>query len=481
MKKIRVGFGVRLNLLQEMERKHMLSKTLVEKILDTALSGGAEFAEVFVEEKDNTRLNYVAAKPDHIGVGRDYGLGLRIISGFEVVYGYTSDLSENNLLALAKTTAAALKGTKENQVIPFKVRENRGLVPIKIYPQDVRLKEKLVLCKEAYHAAKEYDDTIVQASVNYMDETQQVLIANSEGLWVEDSRIRTRFVVNSVASLNGEMQTGYYGPGASMGFEFFETLDVKEVARESSRIAATMIRADYAPSGAMPVIMDNGFGGVLFHEACGHGLEAAFVSKGASVYAGKLGELIASPLVTAYDDGTIPNAWGTSNYDDEGTPTQKNLLIENGVLKSYLVDCFNGKRMGMESTGSARRQSYRFAPTSRMNNTFITAGESTREEIIANTEYGLYAQKLGGGSVDVTTGEFNFAVSEGYLIENGKIIKPVRGASLIGTGLEVLQKIDMVADDFSLAEGMCGAGSGMIPAALGQPPLRISKLTVGGR
>lgn len=288
-------------------------------------------------------------------------------------------------------------------------------------------------------------------------------------------------MVSSVASVHNEMQTGYYGPGAGQGFEFFEEHDVEAIAREASRIAKTMAHADYAPAGAMPVIMDNGFGGVLFHEACGHGLEASFVSKKISVYTDKLGEQVASPLVTAIDDGTIPNGWGTLNVDDEGTPTKRNVLIENGVLKSYLVDGLNGKRMGMASTGSSRRESYRYAPTSRMNNTFIDAGTSTREEIIKATPYGLYAKSMGGGSVDITTGAFNFTVMEGYLIEDGKITKPVRGASLIGTGLEVLQKIDMVGQELKLGQGMCGAGSGMIPANVGQPPLRISQLTVGGR
>ncbi len=220
---------------------------------------------------------------------------------------------------------------------------------------------------------------------------------------------------------------------------------------------------------------------MLFHEACGHGLEASFVSKGTSVYTGMLGEKIASDVVTAIDDGTIPNAWGSLGYDDEGTPTQKNVLIENGILKSYLVDRLNGKRMNMPSTGSCRRESYKYQPTSRMTNTFIAAGESTREEMFAGVESGLYAKKLGGGSVDIVTGEFNFAVQEGYLIENGEITKPVRGASLIGSGKDVLLNIDMVGNDLEIADGMCGAASGSIPASVGQPPVRIRKLTVGGR
>lgn len=267
-----------------------------------------------------------------------------------------------------------------------------------------------------------------------------------------------------------------------MGFELFsEVVDVEALAEEAARSAVTMIHADLCPSGRMPVIIANGFGGVIFHEACGHGLEASSVAKGHSVFAGKLGQKIASDIVTAIDDGTIPNGWGSGNVDDEGTPTRRNVLIENGVLKGYLVDKLNGRRMGMEPTGSGRRQSYQYAPTSRMSNTYIANGSSTLEEMIANTEYGLYAKYMGGGSVDPATGEFNFAVREGYLIKNGKIDRPVRGGTLIGKGSEVLWKIDMVGNDLALGQGMCGAMSGLIPADVGQPCIRVSSLTVGGR
>lgn len=459
----------------------MLDQATVRRVLDRALSTGADFAEIFAEDRENTNLSYVDKKIDSINQGRVYGLGLRIIRGFEVIYAYSSDLSEKNLLDLATRAAQAFDGKAGQKTLAFNALPEGKLLPIKIRPGSVPLKKKLDLLERGYKAALAYDPIISQAKVDYLDHTQHVLIANSQGLWTEDTRTRTRYMVSSVASVHNEMQTGYYGPGAGQGFEFFEEHDVEAIAREASRIAKTMAHADYAPAGAMPVIMDNGFGGVLFHEACGHGLEASFVSKKISVYTDKLGEQVASPLVTAIDDGTIPNGWGTLNVDDEGTPTKRNVLIENGVLKSYLVDGLNGKRMGMASTGSSRRESYRYAPTSRMNNTFIDAGTSTREEIIKATPYGLYAKSMGGGSVDITTGAFNFTVMEGYLIEDGKITKPVRGASLIGTGLEVLQKIDMVGQELKLGQGMCGAGSGMIPANVGQPPLRISQLTVGGR
>ncbi|MCG4585577.1 TldD/PmbA family protein, partial [Anaerosalibacter bizertensis] len=328
---------------------------------------------------------------------------------------------------------------------------------------------------------KNYDEVISQVTVSYLDEEQNVLIANSEGLMAEDKRVRTRMAIQSVATKSGEMQIGFSAPGASMGFEFYENIDIEEHGREASRIAKTMIDAEFCPSGKMPVVIHNGFGGVLFHEACGHGLEATSVAKNTSVFSNKLNEKVASSVVTAIDDGTIPNEWGTTNIDDEGTPTRKNLLIENGILKGYLVDKLNGRRMDYEPTGSSRRQSYKLPPTSRMNNTYIANGKSTFEEIISNTESGLFAKKLGGGSVNPATGDFNFAVMEGYLIENGKITKPVRGATLIGNGTEVLDKIDMVGNNLKLAQGMCGSVSGLVPVNVGQPTIRVKNLTVGGR
>ena len=348
-------------------------------------------------------------------------------------------------------------------------------------PHTVENTKKVELMRKAYYAAKNYDDTISQVSVSYGDYEQNILIANSEGLLVEDRRVRTRTGISSVASKDGEMQTGFFGPGAHMGFEYYDTFNIEDYAREASRIAKTMINAEHCTSGKMPVVIDNGFGGVIFHEACGHGLEATSVAKGLSTFSGKLGEQVASDLVTAIDDGTIPNAWGSSNIDDEGTRTQRNVLIENGILKGYMVDKLNGLKMGMPPTGSSRRQSYKLAPTSRMTNTYIENGKSTKEEIIANTENGLYARYMGGGSVNPTTGEFNFAVTEGYMIKDGKIDKPVRGATLIGNGSEVLKKIDMVGDNLWHGQGMCGSVSGSIPTNVGQPTIRVSSITVGGR
>jgi TldD protein len=278
------------------------------------------------------------------------------------------------------------------------------------------------------------------------------------------------------------MQTGGKGPGAQKGFEFFsEEINFKEMALDAAKTAIAMLDADECPSGEMPVIIDNGFGGVIFHEACGHGLEATSVAKNLSVFSGKKGQKVASDIVNAFDDGTIEGAWGSGNFDDEGNKTRRTQLIKNGVLMNYLVDNFNGRAMNEPGNGACRRESYKFQPTSRMSNTFIGNGTSTKEEIIAATKFGLYAKSLGGGSVNPATGDFNFAVNEGYLVEDGKITKPVKGATLIGSGKDTLLKIDMVGNDLKRAQGMCGSSSGSIPADVGQPTIRVSEMTVGGR
>ena len=277
------------------------------------------------------------------------------------------------------------------------------------------------------------------------------------------------------------MQTGSTRPGAAKGFEFIKELDIEKNAREASRMAVTMLNADYAPSGKMPVIIENEFGGVIFHEACGHGLEASAVAKGHSVFANKIGQKVASDCVTAIDDGTLVNEWGSLNIDDEGVPTERKVLIENGILKGYMIDKLNGRRMGMESTGSGRRESYKFAPTSRMTNTFIDNGTSTLDDMLNSTENGLYCKYLGGGSVNPATGDFNFAAVEAYLIENGKITKPVKGATLIGNGPNILNKIEMIGNNLAHGQGMCGSSSGSITANVGQPTILIREITVGGK
>nr|WP_300091452.1 TldD/PmbA family protein [Sedimentibacter sp.] len=459
----------------------MLNKQVIEDTLNAALTTGGDFAEVYVEDRTNNGIVMIGGKVESTMTGRDYGVGIRIFKGFNSVYAYTNKSDRDSLISTAKKAAAAIEGKQGTTALSLNMTQNENINVIHIDPNTIEKTRKVQLMRRAYDTAFNYDDLITQVTVSYMDYNQDIMVANSEGLWKEDKRVRTRLAISSVASKNGEMQSGFFGPGASKGYEFFENLDVDKYAKEASRIAVTMVNAKYSPSGKMPVIIDNGFGGVIFHEACGHGLEATSVAKGLSVFSDKVGQKIASPLVTAIDDGTIPNEWGSFNIDDEGTPSHRNVLIENGILKGYMIDKLNARRMNMDITGSGRRQSYRYAPTSRMSNTFIDNGKSSPEEIIANTEKGIYAKYMGGGSVNPSTGEFNFAVMEGYIVENGKIKDPVRGATLIGKGTDILNKIDMVGNNMTHGQGMCGSVSGSIPTNVGQPMIRVSEITVGGR
>ena len=286
----------------------------------------------------------------------------------------------------------------------------------------------------------------------------------------------------SVANDNGKIETRFDGPGSQGGWEYFtKELDLDNLIKEHREKLILILEAKECPSGKFPVVIGNGWGGVIFHEACGHQLEASAVGKGLSVFSGMLGKKIANDCVTAYDDGTIPNEWGSQLIDDEGVLTRKNLLIENGILKGYLVDNFTGRRMGIEGNGASRRQSYKFEPTSRMSNTYIANGNYTKEKIISSTKLGIYAKSFNGGSVDPTTGDFNFGCSEAYIVKDGQILCPVRGATLVGNARDILKHIDMVGNDLGLGQGMCGSSSGSIPVNVGQPTIRVDEIVVGGR
>lgn len=459
----------------------MINKSTAEAVLLSAVSNGAEFAEIFVENNVKNSIGVVNGKVERANSGVDCGCGIRIINKDKVVYVYTNKLNKDNLIKLAKESAKAIKGENSIKNIVFSdIDVNKLYIP-EIMPENVNKKDIVNMLKLGSSAAYGYNELISQTNLSYSESTQNVIIANSEGLWAEDERVRTRIAVSAVASEGNEKQTGYFGPGALKGFEFCNTIDIENIAKEAARSAVTMLKANDCPSGKMPVIMDNGFGGVIFHEACGHGLEAAAISKKASVFTDKIGQKIASDKLTAIDDGTIPGSWGSINIDDEGIKGQKNILIENGILKGYMVDRYNGSLIGMKPTGSSRRESYKYVPVSRMTNTYIAPGKDKKEDIISSTEYGLYAKYMGGGSVNPASGDFNFAVSEAYIIRNGKICEPVRGATLIGKGSEVLLNIDMISDNLALAEGMCGASSGAVPVCVGQPMLRVQNITVGGR
>lgn len=458
-----------------MQKKQILS------ILNAALKSGGDYSELFFDDTNSKNIILEDGKVTKASTSNVYGCGIRILKKDKCVYGYTNDISYSNLLKLANTLKDSFTGKQEREVKTLTTVKSKGKNKPKLPFESVAIQEQIDLLKKAYQEAKDYDPRIGKVDVRYNFNTQNVTIYNSDGKIVKDSRTRGRCYIIAIAFKPGSMQTGGRGPGAQKGFEFFkEEIDLMEIARDAARTAITMLDAEECPSGQMPVIIDNGFGGVIFHEACGHGLEASSVSKNLSVFSGKKGQKVASSIVNAYDDGTIDGAWGSGNFDDEGNKTRRNQLIKNGVLTSYLVDNFNGRAMNEKGNGACRRESYKYQPTSRMSNTFIANGKSTKEEIFAATKFGLYAAKLGGGSVNPATGDFNFAVNEGYLVENGKITKPVKGATLIGNGASILFNIDMIANNLEREQGMCGASSGSIPADVGQPTIRVKSILVGG-
>lgn len=461
----------------------LLSRDIISAVLKKAMSTGGDFAEIFVESTLKTNLNVINAKVDAALSARNFGVGIRVLKGTKCVFASTNDVSLTSLLDVAERLADSIGDMKANVTINLTEKTHKlshAGTTYKVIPADFKRKSEIAL--SAYHAAKKYSNEISQVSVSAIDWDSDILIANSNGILTFDKRIYTRMAVNAIASDGTQNQTGHFAPGRRMGYEMFEKeVDIQAVARDAAKTAVTMLHAKECPSRKMTVAIENGFGGVIFHEACGHSLEATSVGRGNSEFCGKLGQLIANPKVTAIDDATLPNEWGSIDIDDEGNETRRNVLIENGVLKGYMIDELGSRRMGMAPTGSSRRESYEYAPTSRMTNTFIAAGNDEDSDIIASIEDGLYAKQMGGGSVNPVTGEFNFSVAEGYLVKNGKITEAVRGASLVGKGSEILTKIDMVGKNLALGQGMCGSISGSIPTNVGQPLIRVSEITVGGR
>jgi len=459
----------------------MINKNQAIQVLNAGLATGADFAEIYIESKDIKNVLIENGKVENAAFSRTNGAGIRLLNKLQSVYGYTNDVTVKGLLKLASSLANSFSGKQQVFVENLSKKVVKNNHPYLISYKDLPNSEIIEYLKPGEKAMRELDKRIVRTNASFSSVVINVAIINSDGKFLLDYKERGRAGMMALVADGGKIETGFEGPGATAGFEFFKNkVDIAEVGRKVAQSALTMLTAKECPSGKMPVVIGNGFGGVIFHEACGHSLEATAVAKNLSVFSNKIGQQIASPLVTAYDDGTIENAWGSNNIDDEGNKTQRTVLIEKGILKNYLIDNFNGRRMGMKGNGACRRQSYKFEPTSRMSNTFIGAGESTPEEIIKATKLGLYAKSLGGGSVNPTTGEFNFACNEAYIIRDGKVCEPVRGASLIGSGAEVLLNIDMVGNDLLRGQGMCGSSSGSIPADVGQPTIRVNNITVGG-
>lgn len=460
----------------------MISKKLAMEVLNAGLETGADFAEIFLEDTNTENISLDNGNCETATDSIIYGAGIRLLNKLQSVYGYTNDVSRKGLMELATTLAKSFNGKRQKTVTTIKKVTVKKHHRPKIAYESLSKEEKVAYLLKGSNAAKQTDEKIVRVMAGLMAKVQHVHIFNSDEKYICDTRTRGRAYISAIASNGMAIESAFTGPGACKGFEFFENeVDIEAIGRKTAKSALMMLDAKECPSGKMPVIIGNGFGGVIFHEACGHSLEASSVSKNLSVFSNKLGQKIASDIVSAVDDGTIEGAWGSENVDDEGHKTHRNVLIKNGILTSYLIDSFNGRRMDSKENGASRRQSYKFEPTSRMSNTFILPGKSTPEEIIANTKFGLYAKELGGGSVNPATGEFNFAANEAYIVEDGKIAYPVKGATLIGSGKEVLLKIDMVGNDLLRAQGMCGAASGSIPTDVGQPTIRVSEMTVGGR
>lgn len=458
----------------------ILEKKLIEKIIKEASKSGADFVEVFAENTTDKVISMMDSKVNTIEESHVRGVGLRVALGTNFVYGYSNNIDEDSLLSLADKLSASFNDEPKD-ITPLKPLKIGDKHKCKIYPKDVKTEDKIKILEKSDKIVRAYAKEIIQARIVILETNQLVEIANSEGTYIQDERNHLRFTTIAIASNGTTIENGHASVGKNMGYEMFDSIcDVEALSIEAAKQAIVNLNAKPCPSGEMPVIIGKGFGGVLFHEAVGHSLEATSVAKNLSVFCGKLNTKVAYPCVSAFDDGTIENDWGSATFDDEGNPQQKRQLIKDGVLVSYMVDKLNGKKMGANSTGSGRRESYKYAPTSRMSNTFIANGTSTLEEMLVGIERGLYCKSLGGGSVDPFTGDFNFAVSEAYLIKDGKICEPVRGASLVGKGIETLSNIVMVGNDLESSPGMCGSLSGSIPANCGQPTIKVSKMVVGG-
>ena len=460
----------------------MIEQLVLEEVLGVAMRTGGEFAEVFAEDRRNASAVLDDGRVEELTSGRDRGAGIRVVVGDTTGFAHTADLTEAGLIAAAEAAAAAARGGGggTNVVALDRRSASRGY-DIETYPGDVPKARKVELLGRANDAARAVGGAISQVSVSYGDNRRHILVANSDGLFVEDDTVRTFFAVSCVATGDAGMQTGRESVGHTIGFEMFDMYDVDQLARNAADRALTKLAARPAPSGQMPVVIGSGGGGVLFHEACGHGLEADLVAKGASVFRGRVGQQVASKGVTVVDDGTMEREWGNIAVDDEGNPAQRNVLIEDGVLTDYMWDHLRARKEGRRSSGNGRRQSYQNLPMVRMTNTYLLAGEEDPESIIASTPKGVYVKHLGGGQVNTATGDFVFGMTEAYLIEDGKITEPLREGNLIGNGPEVLQRIDALGNDFAMGPpGTCGKDGQGVPVGDGVPTLRVSSLTIGG-
>jgi TldD protein len=455
----------------------LLDQGVAERVLARALANGGDFAEVFAERRQGQTLAIDERRVESVQSGAEEGAGVRVVDGNTTYFAHVDGLDPADVERAAGEAAAALSAVRR-EPRPLQARQPTPL-PIERRPEDVPVERKAELLRELDERGRARGAEIAQLNASYGEARREIVVANSDGLFSGDDRTRVRVGVQAVARREATVETGAETLGAHRGFELLED-DPGQIAEQAAGKALALLDAIPAPSGSMPVVVGGGFGGVLFHEMTGHGLEADHIQKGASVYTGKLGERVAEPLLNAYDDGRLPGEWGSDAIDDEGQPTQKTQVIEGGRLASYLYDHLTARREGVASTGNGRRESFRHLPIPRMTNTYIAPGDATPEEMIAELDRGFYAVSFGGGQVDPATGDFVFGVSEGYLIEAGKVTRPCRGATLIGNCLDALAAIDAVGDDFFMKTGICGKGGQKIPVGTGQGHVRVRAMTVGG-
>lgn len=451
-------------------------------ILNALLETGGDYAEIYYQDERTHGYRRRYRKVDSVSSGRTSGIGLRILKGDKTVYGYTADVRFPSILALASNLAKGFDGERILSVEKLRAKKVCDTNPVRISHDKWSTGKKLSYLLAGEKAAFAYGPLIKDCATSLYEEDEHVEIYNSEGFCFQDERVRTRFSVNVTASDGKQFQQGYDAPGLSCGLELLEDNDIRAIATRCAKIATDLLTAPASPSGEMPVVLGNGFGGVLFHEACGHPLEGEAIAEKTSPFHDKLGKKIASTCVNAIDDGTIENGWGSENIDDEGIAPTRNQLIKDGVLTNFMVDRFTARKIdGTKTpTGCCRRENYRYVPTTRMTNTYIDAGKDDPEAIIASVKDGIYCQDLSGGQVDPSTDKFLFTSTTAYRIQDGKISHLIKPVSLTGYGYEILQRIEMVGNDLKRAPGVCGASSGSCFVEVGQPTLLISKILVGG-
>lgn len=458
----------------------MIDNETAQNILKKTLLNGGQFADIFFERKQSTTIQLEDNNIEKVLIGLDSGVGIRLISEGITAYAYSNDFSRETLLNIAETVSKIGKNAHSDFSINLKKRYPDIFFQITKQPDKIPLSLKIEQVKRANDAARKLDKRIKQVNVIYRDSIQQVVSHNSYGFFAEDERIYTTGIVQVIATDGNNIQTGYEAIGGFIGFELFDSASLEEIALIAGRRALMMLSARRAPAGRMPVVISSTAGGTMIHEAIGHGLEADLAQEGMSVYSGKIGKKIASSVITVIDDATIPFKRGSYSFDDEGTPSQKNILVKDGILQGYMYDIYTGIKDGLPSTGNGRRQSYEHKPIPRMTNTYIASGTLESEEVIKSVSKGLFVKKMGGGQVNTVTGDFVFEVQEGYLIENGEVGEAVRGATLIGNGPDTLMSIDMVASDIGFSIGTCGKDAQGVPVSDAMPTLRIPEMVVGG-